>query len=481
MNKKFYITTTLPYVNADPHIGFALEIVQADALARFKRLQGYDVLFNFGTDEHGLKIYRKAVEEGLPPKKYCDNLVLRFIALKKTFNLSYTNFVRTTDPHHIKAAQEFWRRCNKNGDIYKKQYSTKYCVGCELEKTDSELVHGVCPLHPTQKIEFISEENYFFRFSKYQKPLLDLYTKNEDFVVPQYRFNEIISFVKSGLNDFSISRLKSKMPWGVPVPDDDKHVMYVWFDALINYISTLGWPENIKQFEAWWPAVQFAGTDNLRPQSAMWQAMLMSSNLPPSKQIFIHGFINSNGKKMSKSLGNVVNPFTEVEKYGTDAVRYYLLREIPSHSDGDYTTHRFLEVYNADLSNNLGNLVSRIIKLSITNNVTLTPFIPSQINTIIDEITPLMETFQFSKAIEKIIEYITNANKYLDETAPWNQKERDAKITIARIIEGDSALVSLRTIAEALLPFLPQTGEEILKRFGGKTVQEGSALFPKIV
>ena len=242
MKKKFYITTTLPYVNAEPHIGFALEIVQADVVARYHRLLGEEVIFNFGTDEHGLKIYRKALEEGKDPKAYCDEYAAKFDNLKTALTLSYTHFIRTTDEHHIKAAQEFWRRCDKNGDIYKKNYKIRYCVGCELEKTDSDLEDGKCPIHPNYELEIIEEENYFFRFSKYQKPLLDFYEKYPKFVIPEGKYNEIKVFVKAGLEDFSISRLKTKMPWGIDVPGDPEQVMFVWYDALVNYIPTLGWP-----------------------------------------------------------------------------------------------------------------------------------------------------------------------------------------------------------------------------------------------
>ena len=363
MAKKFYITTTAPYVNADPHIGFALEIIQADTLARYHRLLGEKVVFSFGTDEHGLKIYRKALEEKLEPQAYCDQSVATWNKLKQALNLSYTHFIRTTEKRHLEAAQELWQRCLKNNDIYKKTYKSKYCVGCELEKTDSELEQGRCPIHPNLEIELINEENYFFRFSKYQKPLLEFYGKNTDFVVPRYRFHEIIEFVKSGLEDFSVSRLKSKMPWGVDVPDDPDHVMYVWFDALIFYISNLGWPQ-VAGFDGFWPGIQIAGKDNLRQQSAIWQAMLLSAGLPNSRQIMIHGFIQSGGQKMSKSLGNVVDPIFLSKKYGVDALRYYLLAKIHPFNDSDFTLPLFEGAYNADLANGLGNLVSRVAKMA---------------------------------------------------------------------------------------------------------------------
>ena len=323
--KNYYITTTIPYVNAAPHVGFALEIVQADTLARYHRLLGENVFHNFGSDEHGQKIYQKAVEGGKDPKDYVDEYAEKFKDLKKALNLDYDNFIRTTDKKHIEAAQYFWGLVEKKGDIYKKNYKTKYCVGCELEKTDSELVNGECEFHPGKPLEIIEEENYFFRFSKYQKDLLTFYEKSPDFVVPSHRLKEIKTFVEKGLQDFSISRLKTKMPWGVPVPNDPKHVMYVWFDALVNYISTLGWPNETKKFTEFWGnkenpnGIQVAGKDNLRQQAAIWQAMLMSAGLPNSKQIFIHGFINSGGQRMSKTLGNVVDPFELVKKYDKPA------------------------------------------------------------------------------------------------------------------------------------------------------------------
>ncbi|HVY67898.1 MAG TPA: methionine--tRNA ligase, partial [Patescibacteria group bacterium] len=294
MPGKFYITTTLPYVNAKPHMGHAQEFVYADVIARYQRgILGKDVIFNTGTDEHGQKIYDKAREEGKEPQAYADEYAAKFGGLKQALNLSYNRFIRTTDPHHVAAAQEFWRRCLKRGDIEKQNYRIKYCVGCELEKTDSDLdENGRCPLHPNLELEIREEENYFFKFSKYQQPLLELYQAHPDFVVPDFRFREIQEFVKRGLQDFSISRLAAKMPWGIPVPGDDKHVMYVWFDALINYISTLGWPEDsgertgpsaeqagsalsTQRYSDFWPGIQIAGKDNLRQQSAMWQAMLM--------------------------------------------------------------------------------------------------------------------------------------------------------------------------------------------------------------
>lgn len=472
---KFYITTTLPYVNADPHIGFALEIIRADILARYHRLLGDEVIFNTGTDEHGLKIYQKALEENKDPQAYCDEYAKKFLDLKTALNLSFTNFIRTTDSHHIKAAQEFWKYCMQKGDIYKAKYQIKYCVGCELEKTDSELIDNKCPIHPNRYLEIIDEENYFFSFSKYRKKLLDFYNKNPDFVVPDYRLEEIKGFVKAGLKDFSVSRLKNKMPWGIEVPNDPEQIIYVWFDALINYISTLGWPDNKENFQKFWPGVQIAGKDNLRQQAAMWQAMLMSADLPNSKQIYIEGFITIEGQKISKSLGNVVNPIKLVQKYGIDPVRYYLLREIPAFNDGDYSENRFKEVYNANLANGLGNLVARIAKLAekaefISDNKT--DFSAVVKNN--QEYQKAFAGFQLDKVLTIIWKNITTLNHYIDENKPWELTGKE----LENVLKHCSKEIS--QIAWLLKPFLPETAEIIQKQFTG-LVQSQKPLFPRII
>ncbi len=468
--KKFYITTTLPYVNADPHIGFALEIIQADALARFHRILEEEVVFNTGTDEHGQKIYEKAISEGKTPQAYCDEYAAKFEDLKKALNLSYTNFIRTTDKKHIAAAQEFWRKCFANGDIYKKNYKIKYCVGCELEKTDSELVNDYCPLHPKQKLEIIEEENYFFRFSRYQDKLLEFYEKNENFVIPAFRFEEIKSFVRAGLNDFSVSRLKKKMPWGIDVPGDAEHVMYVWFDALINYISTIDWPQDEKRFNEYWPGMQVAGKDNLRQQTAMWQAMLMSANLPNSQQIFIHGFITADGQKMSKSLGNVVNPYDLVKKYGVDAVRYYLLKEIPSCEDGDFSERRMEEIYNADLANELGNLVLRITTLAGKDDLTLNKKLIYPTNS---KTKDLFADFRFNTILENIWQKIKLLNKKTDQFEPWKKQKEERKEFL------ETMLTELKKIACELNPFMPDTADKITTSCSDK-IKKIPPLFPRI-
>lgn len=484
MARKFYITTTLPYVNALPHIGFALEIVQADIIARYRALLGDEIFFNTGTDEHGLKIYRAAQKERKDPQIYTDEYAAKFDRLKEALNLSYNNFIRTTDPHHIEAAEEFWRRCDKNGDIYKKLYQIKYCVECELEKTESELANGRCLVHPRAEIELIKEENYFFKFSRYQDKLLELYEDQPDFVVPPFRLNEIKKFVEGGLQDFSISRLKEKMPWGIPVPGDEKHVMYVWFDALVNYISTLGWPKEEKKFEEFWGtedkpnAIQVAGKDNLRQQSAMWQAMLMSASLPPSKQIFIHGFVTSGGQKMSKSLGNVIDPIGLVKKYGTDAVRYYLGRHLHPFEDSDMTEEKFREAYNAHLANGLGNLVSRIMKMA--SDYDLEVELPKAEGVIqgreFGEIFATLEGYEFNKVADRLWAEIGRLDAEIQAAKPFNLIESDPKK--ARRIIADLVL-KLWYLAISLEPFLPETALKIQELIRKNKAPE-TPLFPRL-
>jgi len=489
--RNFYITTTLPYVNAEPHLGFALEIVQADVLARWHRQRGDEVFFNTGTDEHGLKIFRQAQREKMDVQHYCDIYARKFENLKEALNLSYNSFIRTTEKRHEEATQEFWRLCLKKGDIYKKNYRVKYCVGCELEKTESELENGRCPFHPQQELEIIEEENYFFRYSRYQKKLLELYEKNPQFVVPASRLNEVKEFTKRGLEDFSISRLKEKMPWGIPVPGDDKHVMYVWFDALINYISSLGWPTAEKTFKDFWPGIQVAGKDNLRQQSSMWQAMLMSAGLPTSKQILIHGFVTANGQKMSKTLGNVVNPFVLVEKYGTDAVRYFLLREFSPFEDGDFTREKFEQRYKADLANGLGNLVARVLKLSQLMSFSY-PLQDCSAKSFLSFLSfggwggfhfglalkkagqdyeKAMVSFKFNEALAALWGLINFCDRYLSEKKPWQGGEGAAQAV-------KNTLKALAVIAEWLFPFLPQTAEKIKERL--RTGRDKELLFPPL-
>ncbi|MFA5736603.1 MAG: methionine--tRNA ligase [Candidatus Paceibacterota bacterium] len=472
MPPKFYITTTLPYVNSAPHIGFAMEIVRADIFARWRRLLGDEVFFNTGTDEHGQKIYQKAVAEGKTPQAYVDDWAEKFKNLKDLLNLlPDLNFIRTTDQRHLRAAQEFWRRCQNNGDIYKKFYKIKYCVGCELEKQDSELENGRCPFHPNLDLQITEEENYFFRFSKYQKALLDLYDKNPNFVLPQSRLNEIRTFVSSGLNDFSISRLASKMPWGIPVPDDPDHVMYVWFDALVNYLTAVGWPDDEEQFRRWWlesgGPVQYCGKDNLRQQAAMWQAMLMSADLPLSKAVIVEGFITSEGQKMSKSLGNVISPLEVVKEYGIDAFRYYVAREFSNFEDSDFTWDKFRETYNANLANGLGNLTARIMKMSqnyfvepIATEDTFASVISlvGNISSVWEQYNDALTAYDLNRAANVLWREIGEMDREIQEREPFKlfKKEPEAARKIVRTL-----IFRLARLSVMLSPFLPATAAKI--------------------
>jgi len=470
--KNFYITTTLPYVNGEPHIGFAVELIRADIIARERKLKGYEVFFNTGTDEHGAKIHKNAEKEGIAVQQYVDGFAQKFKELIPLLNISSgITFTRTTDEKHKLAAETFWKRCKDKGYIYKKDYKIKYCIGCELEKTESELEDGKCPIHPAMEIEEINEENYFFKYSEFQKPLLDFYSKNPDFVVPSFRYGEIKKFVESGLHDFSISRLKTKMPWGIEVPDDSEHVMYVWFDALVNYISCIGWPDNIDNFKKWWidsqNVVQYCGKDNLRQQSAMWQAMLMSIDLPNSQQIVIDGFVTGEGGvKMSKSLGNTINPFDIVAEYGTDALRFYVSKEIPSFEDSPFTLNMFKDSYNAHLANGLGNLVSRVMKMAETNDIKLDETRPSIFD--IDKHDEFYKKFELKKLCDDIWLKIQEADKYIQDNQPF----KIIKVDVEKGREQISYLLNyIWQIANVLKPVLPNTSEKILSAVSSQKLE----------
>jgi methionyl-tRNA synthetase len=449
--KARYITTTLPYVNADPHLGHGLDFIQADTLARYWRLMGHEVFFNTGTDEHGQKIAQKADEVGQSRQEYVDHYAKEFQKLKGAFNLSYDKFIRTTDEAHKKAAQAIWQKCADAGDIYKKKYTGLYCVGCELFYKESELEEGKrCPIH-LRDVEEIEEENYFFRLSKYQS-YLELYLSNVDVIAPEWRRQEALNFVRAGLEDFSISREKSRMDWGVSVPGDEDQVMYVWFDALTNYISTLGWPEDKEGlFQKFWvegETMQVAGKDQVRFQSIMWQAMLKSAGVKATNKVVYHGFINSGGHKMSKSLGNVISPYELVARYGTDATRYILLRHIHPFDDSDLTWERMDEYYTANLVNGLGNLVARVMQMAETH-LEVEDFEPLDPTTI-----DAPEFLHFQAAMDHIWSLIQKLDEQIAETEPFKLIKTEPEIakTIIRNLRAE-----LLHIGRLLLPCMPET------------------------
>jgi len=477
-----YITTTLPYVNADPHIGFALEVIQADMLARAWRLQGEEVFFSTGTDEHGQKILQAAEKAGQDVQAYVDHYAGEFQKLNAALSLTNDGFIRTTEPRHKEAAQEMWRRCLAADDIYKKSYTGLYCVGCEAYKTEKDLTEdGHCLVHPHLTLEEITEENYFFRFSKYADQLLTLLAK-EDAVLPVWRRDEAVNFVKAGLEDFSISREKARLSWGIPVPDDESQVMYVWFDALTDYISTLGWPKDEEgRFSTFWEGghtVQVAGKDQVRFQSLMWQAMLMSAQVKTTDQIFYHGFINSGGQKMSKSLGNVISPYELTGKYGTEATRYLLLRHVHPAEDSDVTWERLDEWYLANLVNGLGNLVARVMKLA-EDNLTGPVQLQKGDMDIDPAFTAYLDGFRFNEAIDYIFAIIGECDAYMTAKEPY-KKVKSPDDGIANEGREDITFLvrKLALIGTHLAPAMPATSESILNAVQSNAKPEN--LFPRL-
>jgi methionyl-tRNA synthetase len=470
MNQKFYITTAIPYVNAAPHIGFALEVIQADTLARFQRLEGKDVLFLTGTDENSLKNVQVAEEKKIPVKQLVKQNSEKFYQLKQALNLSFDDFIRTTEERHIKGAQAFWQACKKT-DIYKKKYKGLYCVGCETFYTKKDLVDGKCPEHQT-KPEVIEEENYFFRLSAYQQ-WLEKIIKNEELkITPEKRKNEVLAFIKRGLGDFSISRsVKRAHSWGIPVPGDKDQIQFVWFDALTNYLTALDWQNKGPLFKKYWPAdVHVIGKGISRFHAIYWPAMLQSAGLPLPKEIFVHGYVTINGQKISKSLGNIIDPFEITKRYGIDPVRYYLLKEIPAYDDGDFSETRFKEVYNADLANGLGNLVARIAKLCEKANLAIKN---NSTDNSVKDLGPFLKKYQFDQALKFIWNKVSQADHLLDKEKPWLLEGEKLNSVLEKLV-GE-----IVKIASLLQPFLPETAEKIQKQFQGK-IKSVKPLFPRL-
>ncbi len=478
MGDTFYITTSIAYTNAKPHIGFAMELVQADALARFQRLQGKEVFFLTGTDEHGSKLDQAAKEQGITPQALVDTNSAFFRALKDQLNISADHFIRTTDENHMQGAKKMWQKMMATGDIYKDSYEGLYCVGCEAFILEKDLVEGKCPNHnkPPEKLK---EENYFFKLSKYTEKIKQAIETGELVILPEARKNEILQVIRDGLKDVSFSRPKTVLTWGIEVPDDPEQVMYVWCDALSNYITGIGYSEDAALFRKFWPAnVHLIGKDILRFHSAIWIGMLMSAELPLPKAVYVHGFITSEGKKMSKSLNNVVDPVEYIEKYGADALRYYLLKEVPTAEDGDFSKEHFQGVYASDLANNIGNLVSRVLAMThkyfegkIPQAAPMNEIFDPKVKQLYARYEEGMGTFDLKKALEEVASFANYANKYVEDTKPWVLAKNDPA-ELANVMYA--LLEMVRHLALLLTPFMPATSDKILG-YLGYDIQ----LFPK--
>jgi methionyl-tRNA synthetase len=461
---KFYVTTSIVYTNGNPHLGFAMEITQADVLARFHRLLLDGTYFLTGTDEHGLKIYQTALKENISTQEFVDSKANRCLELTKALNLSNNDFVRTTDQQkHWPGVIKLWNTLVANGDIYKKKYQGLYSVRAERFVTQKELDEDHGQEH-SQIIE-LEEENYFFALSKYQTKLYQLISSDTLKITPLSKKNEILTFINEGLEDIS---------WGIPVPDDDGQVMYVWCDALTNYISALGYGgEADDLFKTFWPAdVHVIGKDIIRFHAVYWPAMLMSADLALPKNLFVHGFINVDGQKMSKSIGNVIDPFSLIENYGTDAFRYYFLREIPTTGDGDYSQARFINRYNDDLANGLGNLVARVAKLCENSTYTFHATTQSPQDHL--AYCQYINNFELNRALEYVWTLIKAADQKVDSTKPWKLEGQELKKVLAELVN------EISTIAMLLEPFLPATSLKILTQYNAPQIHSAPALFPRV-
>ncbi len=478
---KFYITTSIAYVNAAPHIGFALESLQADVLARYHRQKGNEVFFLTGTDEHGSKIARAAEAGGKTPKELVDENSEKFRALKKSLNVSWDNFIRTSDSKiHWPVAQELWGRLEVSGDLYRKTYQGLYCVGHEAFVTQKDLVDGKCIDHKKAP-ELIEEENWFFRLSKYTSEIESRIKNNELRIVPESRKNEILSLLSEGLEDISFSRPSKDLSWGVPVPNDPTQTMYVWADALSNYISGQG---GIKKWEEHPADVHLIGKDILRFHAAIWPAMLLSAKLPLPKAIFVHGHILVGGEKMSKTVGNVVDPFELAGQYGAESVRYYLLREIPSAGDGDFTYEKFEERYNGDLANGLGNFAARVLtlgsQLGELKVQEAEQSVIQEVERVTKEVDRKISDFKLNEALEALWSLIHFGDRYVNAKKPWDKSltESDKRQAVY------NALVILDNAAALLIPFLPETAEKITQSISwnkdSATIQKINSLFPRL-
>lgn len=474
---KFYLTSAIPYVNAKPHIGHALEFIQADTITRYHKLLGDDTLYLCGSDENAIKNVQAAEKEGLELQTFINQHAREFEELAEKLNVRFDVFQKGSSKDHHQASQKLWELCNKNGDIYKKSYRGLYCVGCEEFKTKNDLNEdGECPEHPGRQLEEVEEENYFFRLSKYQNHLLALFEKDEYEIIPEFRKNEILSFIKSGLQDFSISRSNERAKnWGVPVPDDPQQRMYVWFDALNIYQSGIGFGKDEKKYKKWWPAdTHVIGKGIIRFHAVYWPAILLSAGLKLPKKLFVHEYFTVNGQKMSKTIGNVYDPAPLVEKYGADPLRYYCLAKISPFQDGDFSEEKFIESYNADLANGLGNLVARVSKL-----LELKQYYPKRVapTKFTSHTQHHVETYEFNLALGGIWESIRGLDTIINNKKPW---EWDANsLTDIQKSIFTSLVNGVLEIAYDLQPFMPETAERILTKFGEHD-QTIAPLFPRI-
>lgn len=480
--KKFYITNAIPYVNARPHIGHALEFIQSDVVARFHRMLGQDIMLLCGSDENSLKNVQASEKQNLPIQEFVDRYSKYFEELASRLNVQFDIFQKGSSPTHHKSSQKLWELCQKNDDIYKKKYTGLYCVGCEMFYAREELnENGECFEHPGTKLDEIEEENYFFRLNKYQEKLKTLIENDSLKISPLYRKNEILSFINSGLEDISISRSNQRAKnWGVTVPGDDNQKMYVWFDALNIYQSGIGFGTDDQKYDKWWPAdLHVIGKGIIRFHAIYWPAFLISAGLPLPKQLFVHEYITLNGQKISKTLGNIIDPNDIISKYGSDALRYYLLAKISPFQDGDFSDDKFIQAYNSDLANGLGNLIARVAKICETIEYQQMGSASRTIEHIIQdsEYMKTIEEFKFNEALNFVWKKISALDLYINQEQPWiliktnNQKLQSI---MAHCVD------QIQEIALLLAPFLPQSSAKILEQFKGPSIKSEPPLFPRI-